>query len=94
MDLARKIPKVIKAYKAKSAFSSLSQNDIFLKDFNFIFTDEKTGKQLASVNQNQVASFELDTATTIRCHLKQGNNKDALVEYTPGGIKKIYHNIG
>ena len=63
-------------------------NDILLKDFDFIFADEKTGNQLASVNQNQVATFELNTATTIRCHLKQGKDKDALVDYTLGGTKR------
>ena len=63
-------------------------NDILLKDFDFIFADEKTGNQLASVNQNQVATFEFNTATTIRCHLKQGKDKDALVDYTLGGTKR------
>lgn len=69
-------------------------NDIFLKNFNFIFTDDKTGKQLASVNQNEVATFELDTATTIRCHLKQGGNKDAIMQYTPGGLKRYTITFG
>ena len=53
----------------------------------YTFTDDETGDILATAGNGEVISFELDKPTTIRCHLGRGF-KDALIEYTPEGIKK------
>ncbi len=45
------------------------------------FTDDSTGRVLATAYQNQVVSIKLDKPTRIRCHLRGW--KDSFLDYTP-----------
>ena len=48
----------------------------------YVFTDDKTGKTLATANQEQIVALQLSKPTTIRCHLGRGW-ADAVLEYIP-----------
>ena len=50
----------------------------------YTITDDNTGKVLATATQNQVVSFELNEATTLRCHCR-GGFKDGIISYSPKG---------
>lgn len=62
-------------------FKVAKDDKFYYWDGKYVLTDDKTGKELARLSQNQSITLELPEPTTLRCHF--GMYKDAILDYVP-----------
>lgn len=63
-------------------FKVAKDERLYLWDAKYVLTDDKTGKELARLSQNQTTTLELPNPTRLRCRYG-GTFKDAILDYVP-----------